>query len=112
MDPWYHYGDGDPLTAAFVLLHFAHMNGRDDIDPLWEMLVDANADLFGATDHGLEEGNEGSIVVYDSPDQFNTLRLRPPRTLVLKDGRPIAKTEPRETTVLRSEGSRVVDFQR
>ncbi|WP_318568777.1 amidohydrolase family protein [Salinigranum marinum] len=112
MDPWYHYGDGDPLTAAFVLLHFAHMNGRDDIDPLWEMLVDANAELFGATDHGLEEGNEGSIVVYDSPDPFNTLRLRPPRTLVLKDGRPIAKTEPRETTVLRSEGSRVVDFQR
>jgi cytosine deaminase len=112
VDPWYHYGDGDPLTAAFVLLHFAHMNGRDDIDPLWEMLVDANARIFGAVDHGLEEGNEGSIVVYDSPDPFNTLRLRPPRTLVLNEGRPIAKTTPRDTTVLRGEGQRTIDFQR
>ena len=112
MDPWYHYGDGDPLTAVFVLLHHAHMNGRNDIESLWQMLVESNAAIFGAANHRLEEGNEGSLVVYDSPDPFNTLRLRPPRTLVIKEGRPIARTQPCETTVLRGENEHTVDFQR
>lgn len=112
MDPWYHYGDGDPLTAAFVLLHYAHMNGRDDIEPLWEMLVESNSAIFGVNDVSIEEGNDASLVVYDSPDLFNALRLRSPRTLVLKEGRPIARTEPSETTVLRADDKRVVDFQR
>ncbi|MCU4926121.1 amidohydrolase family protein [Halobacteria archaeon AArc-dxtr1] len=111
IDPWYHYGDGDPVTAAFVLLHYAHMNGRDDVDALWEMLVDSNAEIVGAEASGIEEGNEGSLVVYDGPDPFNVLRMRSPRTLVLNEGQPIAKTDPGETTIYRAEGERKVDYQ-
>lgn len=112
MDPWYHYGVGDPLDAAFVLLHYAHMNGRDDVAPVWEMLTRANADVFGADDYGLEEGNEGSLVVYDATDGFNALRTQAPRRLVLNDGRPVARTEPAATTVHRESGDVDVDFRR
>lgn len=112
MDPWYHYGRADPIDAAFVLLHYAHMNGRSDVGPLWDLLTDANADIFGVDEYGLSVGREGSLVVYDSPDPFNVLRTRAPRTLVLKEGREIARTEPATTTVVRDNSDRSVDFHR
>ncbi len=110
MDPWYHYGMGDPLDAAFLLLHYAHMNGRSDVSTLWNMLIEANSDIFGKHVSGIEEGAEGSLVVFDSPDRFNALRTRAPRTLVLRKGNEVARTEPGTTTVNRSDGTKDVDF--
>jgi hypothetical protein len=46
--------------------------------------------VFGAENYGLGEGDEGSLVVFDSPDQYNALRTQPPRELVLKAGQPVA----------------------
>lgn len=117
MDPWYHYGRGDPLDAAFVLLHYAHMNGRSDVEPIWDMLTTANASVFGVDEYGLSVGAEGSLVVYDAPDAFNALRTRAARTLVLKEGREIARTEPASTHVVRDsdgegEADHSVDFHR
>jgi cytosine deaminase len=112
MDPWYHYGVGDQLDAAFVLLHYAHMNGRGDVGTLWRMLTEANAAVFGAEGYGLTEGAEGSLVVFDSPDPFNALRTRAARTLVLRRGRTIASTDPAETVVHREDGEQSVDFHR
>jgi len=112
LDPWYHYGQADPLDAAFVLLHYAHMAGRDDVADLWEMLTEANADVFGVDEYGLGEGVAGSLVVYDSPDAFNALRTRAPRTLVLREGEPVARTAAATTTVRRDSGKRSVDFHR
>jgi len=112
LDPWYHYGVADPLDAAFVLAHYAHMAGHGDVSVLWEMLTDANATVFGAGEYGLEEGNEGSLVVFDAPDGFNALRTQAPRTLVVRDGDPIARTEPATTEVMRPEGSTSVDYER
>jgi cytosine deaminase len=112
LDPWYHYGVADPLDAAFILVHYAHMAGHGDVPTLWEMLTDANASVFGATDYGLAEGNEGSLVVFDSPDAFNALRTRAPRTLVLRDGEPVARTEPSETRVERADKQHSIDFHR
>jgi len=117
LDPWYHYGVADPLDAAFILAHYAHMAGRGDVEVLWEMLTEANAEIFDAggddgSTYGLSEGNEGSLVVYDSPDGFNALRRQAPRTLVLRDGEPIAETEPRATTVHRADGPVDVDYKR
>jgi cytosine deaminase len=106
MDSTYQYGDGDPLKAAFMLVHFAHMNLRRDVADLWEMLTDGNAAVFGAERYGLAEGCEGSLVVFDAPDPYSALRTQPPRTLVLKDGRPVAKG--RRSTAVR-EGSEWTD---
>lgn len=93
MDTTYQYGNGDPLSAAFVLMHFAHMNLRSDIPDLWDMLTYGNADIHGVENYGLEAGAEGSLVVFDSPDQFNALRTQLPRQLVLKEGKPVARKE-------------------
>jgi cytosine deaminase len=112
MDPWYHYGVGDPLDAAVVLLHFAHMNGRRDVGTLWRMLTEANAEVFGVERYGLVEGAPGSLVVYESPDGFNALRTRAARRLVIRKGCEVARTTPEETTVFRENEAVSVDFQR
>ncbi|RLM87937.1 N-isopropylammelide isopropylaminohydrolase [Halobellus sp. Atlit-38R] len=112
VDPWYHYGKGDPLDAAYILIHYAHMSGYDDVSVIWDMLTTANSDIFGCKNYGLEPGSEGSLVVYDSFSAFDTLRLRPPRRLVLKEGTPVARTRPSETTVLQGDERTTVDFQR
>ena len=91
VDHFHSYGDGDPLKAAFVLVHLAHMNGHEDTAQLWNMLLEGNATVYGVDDYGLEEGNEGSLVVYDTKDRFDALRTQPVRPLVLRDGQPIAE---------------------
>jgi cytosine deaminase len=111
MDPWYHWGRGDPLDAAYVLLHYAHMHGRADVDSLWEMLLDANAAIWGDAPGRIRVGAAGSLVVFDATDAFEALRTRAPRTLVLKGGRVLARTDPAETTVYADE-ERTVDFRR
>lgn len=113
MDPWYHYGRGDPLDAAGVLLHYAHMNGYDDVGTLWGMLTADNAAVVGEPAGGIEPGGPGSLVVFDSPTPFDALRTRAARTLVLKDGQPVARTDPARTTVRRGDGTeRRIDFHR
>jgi cytosine deaminase len=112
LDPWYHYGVADPLDAAFVLIHYAHMAGRDDVSTIWEMLTGANAAVVDADGYGLREGTPGSLVVFDSPGPFDALRTRAPRTLVLREGEPIARTEPGETRVHRESGTVSVDVRR
>ncbi|MDS0261135.1 amidohydrolase family protein [Haloarcula sp. S1CR25-12] len=111
VDHFHSYGDGDPLKAAFVLVHLAHMNGDEDTATLWNMLLEGNAAVFGVNDYGIEAGNEGSLVVYDATDPFDALRTQPVRPLVLRDGNPIAESS-RTSTVYEHGMDKTVDFGR
>ena len=104
------YGDGDLLKVVYYLAHFAHMNRIDDAPILWEMMTRNNAAVFGvdSDEYGLKEGNEGSLVVYDAVSAFDAIRTVAPRTLVLKDGAPLARTE--RTTTVFYDGEDEVDF--
>ncbi|MFB6105159.1 MAG: cytosine deaminase [Halobacteriaceae archaeon] len=112
MDPWYHYGVADPLDAAFILVHYAHMSGRSDVPVLWRMLTHTNAAIVGVDEpeYGLTPGARGSVVVYDATTPFEALRRRAPRTTVIRDGRVIAETDPRSTTVTRPSTTREITF--
>ncbi|GAD52572.1 cytosine deaminase [Halarchaeum acidiphilum MH1-52-1] len=113
VDPWYHYGVGDQLDAAFVLLHYAHMAGHDDVGAIWEMLTTANAEVVGAgAEYGLEAGAEGSLVVHDARSPFDALRKRAPRLRVVKAGREVARTDPATHTVTRGGETRDVTYDR
>jgi cytosine deaminase len=109
-DHFHSYGDGDPLKTAFVLVHFAHMNGSDDVPALWDMLINGNAEVYGLGTNELTEGEEGSIVVYDSRTAFDTLRTQPVRPLVLKRGTPIAHSE--RTATFDGDTTKTVSFDR
>jgi cytosine/creatinine deaminase len=99
MDPWYPLGYGDPLQAAFVLVHFGHMSGDQELRRLIEMITTSPARALGIPDYGLRVGGAADLVVFDAPSEADALRLVAPRTLVLRRGKVVARCTPAQHTV-------------
>ncbi len=112
MDPWYPLGHGDPLQAAFVLAHYGHMSGADELKSLVDMITINPARALGLEGYGLAEGAPASLVVFDAPSEMDALRLLPRRRLVLREGRVVARTRPAETTVVWDGQEERIDFLR
>jgi cytosine/creatinine deaminase len=99
MDPWYPLGYGDPLQAAFVLVHLGQMSGDAELRQLIEMITTRPAAALGLPDYGLRAGGPADLVVFDAPSQADALRLIAPRTLVLRAGKMVARATPAQHTV-------------
>jgi len=100
MDPWYPLGYGDPLQAAFVLVHLGQMSGDAELRQLIEMITVNPARALGVPDYGLRPGGPADLVVFDAPSEADALRLIAPRTLVLRGGRVIARSEPAQHRIV------------
>jgi cytosine/creatinine deaminase len=100
MDPWYPLGYGDPLQAAFVLVHLGQMSGDAELRRLIDMITVNPARALGVPDYGLRPGGPADLVVFDAPSEADALRLIAPRTLVLRGGRVVARATPAQHTVV------------
>ena len=100
MDPWYPLGHGDPMQAAYVLALLGHMSGDTELHQLLEMVTVNPAKALRVEDYGLRVGGAANLVVFDAPTDVDALRLQRPRTLVLRNGQVVARSEPRTTTVV------------
>ena len=98
MDPWYPLGYGDPLQAAFVLAHLAHLSGAEELPRLIDMITTDAARVLALPENRLRPGDRADLVVFDAPTDVDALRLVAPRTLVVRGGRVLARTEPARTT--------------
>ncbi|MCX6460982.1 MAG: cytosine deaminase [Actinobacteria bacterium] len=112
MDPWYPLGYGDPLQAAFVLVHYGHMSGAKEMPYLFEMITTNPAKALGVDSRGIRKGGPADIVVFDAPTPEDALRRVTPRFLVMRDGKIVARTKPSETTVTINGKTRPVTFLR
>jgi cytosine deaminase len=112
MDPWYPLGYGDPLQAAFVLVHLGQMSGDAELLQLIEMITTNPAEALGVPGYGLRPGGQADLVVFDAPTEADALRLIAPRTLVLRGGRVVARSEPARRTVVWNGTEQEVTFLR
>jgi cytosine deaminase len=112
MDPWYPLGYGDPLQAAFVLVHLGQMSGDDELRQLIEMITANPAAALGVPGYGLRPGGPADLVVFDAPSEADALRLIAPRTLVLRGGRVVARSAPARRTVVWDGTEQEVTFLR
>jgi cytosine deaminase len=112
MDPWYPLGYGDPLQAAFVLVHFGQMSGDAELRRLIEMITVNPAAALGLPDYGLRPGGPADLVVFDAPTEADALRLVAPRTLVLRGGKVLARSTPATRTVVWNGTEEPVTFLR
>jgi cytosine deaminase len=94
MDPWYPLGYADPLQAAFMLAHYGHMSGFEEIRTLIDMITLNAARTLGIEDYGLRVGAPADLVLFNAPSESDAVRLVASRRLVLKGGRVVARTEP------------------
>jgi cytosine/creatinine deaminase len=100
MDPWYPLGYGDPLQAAFVLVHYGQMSGDAELRRLIDMITTGPAAALGLDGYGLRPGGPADLVVFDAPSEADALRLVAPRTLVLRGGKVVARATPAQHTVI------------
>jgi cytosine/creatinine deaminase len=100
MDPWYPLGYGDPLQAAFVLVHYGQMSGDAELRRLIDMITVNPAAALGLDGYGLRAGGPADLVVFDAPSEADALRLIAPRTLVLRAGQVVARATPARHTVM------------
>ncbi len=112
MDPWYPLGVADPLQAAFVMVHYGQMSGREELEMMLDLVTTRAAACFGADDYGLEAGKIADLVVFDAPTAVDALRILAPRRWVLSRGRVVAQTEPARTTVYWNGREEAVHFVR
>jgi cytosine deaminase len=112
MDPWYPLGYGDPLQAAFVLVHLGQMSGDGELRRLIEMITTNPAGALGVPDYGLRPGGPADLVVFDAPSEAEALRLLAPRTLVLRDGKVVARSTPAQHTIVWAGAEEQVTFRR
>ena len=100
MDPWYPLGKADPLQAAFVLAHYGQMSGAEELKTLLRMVTENPARALGLEGYGLEPGCRADLVVHGAGSEFDSVRLMPPRRLVLRAGKVVARSQPAVTTVV------------
>src|SRR5262249_40294219 len=86
MEPWYPLGYGDPLQAAFVLVHLGQMSGDAELRRLIEMITVNPAAALGLEGYGLRDGGPADLVVFDAMSEADALRLGAPRRLGSRRG--------------------------
>ena len=99
MDPWYPLGYGDPVQAAFVLVHLGHMSGDDELRGCSTWSRSTRRAALGLTGYGIAIGDPADFVVFDAPTDTDAIRLGSRRHLVVRAGKVVARTEPAQTTV-------------
>ncbi|WP_410674358.1 amidohydrolase [Amycolatopsis sp. cmx-4-68] len=101
-DLWSPYGSGDLLERAMHLAYRSTFRRDEDIEVALEAVTYGGARALGLDGYGLAEGAPADLVVVAADTPAHAVVTRPPRDLVLKAGRVVA----RHRTLRRSPGSR------
>ncbi|WP_049790196.1 amidohydrolase family protein [Paenibacillus sp. JDR-2] len=103
--PFYPLGTGNPLDAAHMAAHLAHMCGRRDLNDIAGMITYGGAKAMGVVDYGYEQGmprvgDPASFLLFDADDAAELIRTRSAPRYVFHQGRLAAETVPAITKLL------------
>lgn len=99
MDPWYSLGQADMLDVASMGLHVAQMTSRDAMRQCFDAVTTGPAKIMHLEGYGIEVGNKADMVLLQATDSIEAIRLKATRLAVIKSGRVIARTAPRQTAL-------------
>lgn len=90
-DLWGPYGTGDMLDRAMHLAYRNTFRRDDDIELALTTATSGGASALGVGPYGLVEGAPADLVVVRASSAAEAVVTRPPRELVLKSGRIVAR---------------------
>ncbi|MBI9102715.1 MAG: cytosine deaminase [Spirochaetales bacterium] len=96
MDPWYPMGKGSMLEGASLLMHTAHLSGREQVGQLFDMITLNSARTMNLSDYGLETGNTADLIILDAENESDAIRLKSECLYVIRKGKVIMETKPAE----------------
>lgn len=90
-DGWSPFGDGDMLERAMLIAHRAGWRTDPDIDVALDMASGTAASVLGIEGHGLAVGGRADLFAVPGDTPAAAVVSRPPRALVVKAGRVVAR---------------------
>ncbi|MCO6188373.1 amidohydrolase family protein [Rhizobium sp. L1K21] len=112
MDPWYSMGSGDMLEVAHMAVHVGQLSGVEDKQRVFEAITTNSAKTLGLKDYGLTVGCNADLVILQAEDVLEAIRLKPARLAVLKGGKVISRTAPKESELSLPGRPAKIDFGR
>jgi cytosine deaminase len=97
MDPWYSFGSADMLDVAHMAIHVGQMTSLDGIAAAYAGVTTNAAKILHLDGYGIEPGCRADLVVLQAADPFEAIRLKAARLLVVRAGKVIARSLPRQT---------------
>lgn len=94
MDPWYSLGSGDMLEVAHMGLHVAQMTSQTSMRDCFDAVTTRAARILGLEDYGIAIGARADMLVLQSQDPVDAIRLRANRLVVIRRGQVIAESPP------------------
>ena len=99
MDPWYPLGNGDMLEVAHMGLHVAQMTSKKGMRACYQMITARPAKILGLEDYGIQVGGKADLVILQAKDPIEAIRTKANRLAVIRNGKIIAKTPPKQTSI-------------
>lgn len=96
MDPWYGLGGADMLDVAHMAVHAVPMTSREAIRWSFDAVTNVPAAVMGLEGYGLDKGCNADFVILQAKDTIEAVRMRATRLKVIRRGKVIAATPPRQ----------------
>ena len=112
MDPWYSLGSACMLEVASMGLHVAQMTSQAGMQACFDAVTTNNARILGLDGYGIEPGCRADFVLLQARSAVEAIRLRAPRLMVVRAGRIVAQSAPREVQLHLPGRPGHVDFTR
>jgi cytosine deaminase len=90
-DAWSPYGDGDMVARAMMIGYRQGLLGDSDVALAFELGNARSAQVLGLADHGLRVGAMADLVAIPAGSIAEAVASHPPRALVMKRGRVVAR---------------------
>ena len=103
MDPWYALGSGDMLEVAHMAVHIGQLTALDAVRACYDAITVNAAKILHLDRYGIAPGCRADLVLLQAADPFEAIRLKATRLLVLRNGKTIART-PEKVTSLSVQG--------
>jgi cytosine deaminase len=85
------------LEVAHMAIHVAQMTSLDGIAQAYAGVTTNAAKILHLDGYGLEPGCRADLVVLQAADPFEAIRLKAARLFVLRAGKIVASTVPRQS---------------
>ncbi|AGX06349.1 cytosine deaminase [Bacillus sp. NRRL B-14911] len=112
-DPWYPLGTGNMLQVLHMGIHVSQLMGYEEIVRSFDLITDNSARTLHIEDsYGIEAGKPASFIVLDAENEYEAIRKQAAVLYSIRNGRIIAQTSPRQTSILLGEQRESINFSK
>ncbi|MCK6206118.1 cytosine deaminase [Bacillus infantis] len=112
-DPWYPLGTGNMLQVLHMGIHVSQLMGYEEIVRSFDLITDNSAKTLHIEDsYGIEAGKPASFIVLDAENEYEAIRKQAAVLYSIRNGRIIAQTSPRQTSILLGEQRESINFSK